>query len=106
MCQPPAVALSLTLSVLSESQTAAAALVVPHAPVGDHTDLGTVRVWARGCDVVTFDHEHVPPPVLEVLQADGVELHPRPSALVYAQDKLAMRRRLSELGIHVPRWRQ
>jgi 5-(carboxyamino)imidazole ribonucleotide synthase len=106
MCQPPAVALSLTLSVLAESPTAAAALVVPHAPVGDHDDLETVRRWARACDVVTFDHEHVPPRVLEALQADGAELHPRPAALVHAQDKLAMRSRLSELGIHVPRWQR
>ncbi|HLS41217.1 MAG TPA: 5-(carboxyamino)imidazole ribonucleotide synthase [Ornithinicoccus sp.] len=105
MCQPPAVALSLTLSVLAESPDASAALVVPHAPVGGHTDLDAVRRFARHCDVVTFDHEHVPPEVLAALEADGVALHPRPEALVHAQDKLAMRRRLDGLGIHVPRWR-
>jgi 5-(carboxyamino)imidazole ribonucleotide synthase len=105
MCQPPAVALSLTLSVLAESPDASAALVVPHAPVGGHTDLDAVRRFARHCDVVTFDHEHVPPEVLAALEADGVALHPRPEALVHAQDKLVMRRRLDGLGIHVPRWR-
>ncbi|AXH95857.1 5-(carboxyamino)imidazole ribonucleotide synthase [Ornithinimicrobium avium] len=104
MCQPPAVALSLTLSVLAESRTAAAALVVPHSPVGEHTDLEALRVWARHCDVVTFDHEHVPQEVLAALAEDGVELHPAPAALVYAQDKLAMRERLTELGLPCPRW--
>jgi 5-(carboxyamino)imidazole ribonucleotide synthase len=106
MCQPPAVALSVTLSVLAESETASAALVVPHSPVGEHTALDDVREFARHCDVVTFDHEHVPADVLAALEADGVALHPSPAALVFAQDKLAMRRRLTELGIPCPRWTQ
>ncbi|MGB3761751.1 MAG: 5-(carboxyamino)imidazole ribonucleotide synthase [Ornithinimicrobium sp.] len=104
MCQPPAVGLNVTLSVLSESDTAAAALVVPHAPVGACTDLDAVLAFARECDVVTFDHEQVPQPVLHALQAAGVELHPDPSALIYAQDKIAMRRRLGDMGVPCPRW--
>lgn len=104
MCQPPAVGLSLTLAVLSEGPQAAAALVVPNAPVGAHDDVETVREFARQCDVVTFDHEHVPPEVLAALEEDGVPLHPRPSALRYAQDKLAMRERLGDL-VDCPRWR-
>jgi 5-(carboxyamino)imidazole ribonucleotide synthase len=104
MSQPPAVALSLTLSVLAESETASAALVVPHSPVGDHTDLEAVRAFAAQCDVVTFDHEHVPAEVLRALEADGVPLHPAPGALRHAQDKLVMRQRLTELGIPCPRW--
>ncbi|ANS78440.1 Phosphoribosylaminoimidazole carboxylase ATPase subunit [Serinicoccus hydrothermalis] len=106
MCQPPAVNLALTLSVLAESPTASAALVVPHSPVGEHTDLAAVRALARDCDVVTFDHEHVPQEVLLALQEEGVALHPSPQALVFAQDKLAMRRRLTELGLPCPRWAQ
>lgn len=104
MCQPPAVALNLTLSVLAESDTAAAALVVPHSPVGACDDLDAVLDFARNCDVVTFDHEQVPQPVLQALVEAGVRLHPDPAALVYAQDKIAMRRRLSEMGIPCPRW--
>ncbi|GAA1181854.1 5-(carboxyamino)imidazole ribonucleotide synthase [Ornithinimicrobium humiphilum] len=106
MCQPPAVALSITLSVLAESEDASAALVVPHSPVGEHTSLEDVREFARHCDVVTFDHEHVPADVLVALEDEGVALHPSPAALVYAQDKLAMRRRLTEMGIPCPRWAQ
>ena len=60
--------------------------------------------FADGCDAVTFDHEHVPAHVLDLLVAEGVELHPRPQALRFAQDKLAMRERLTELGIPCPRW--
>jgi 5-(carboxyamino)imidazole ribonucleotide synthase len=104
MCQPPAVALSLTLSVLAESPSAAAALVVPHSPVGACDDLDAVVDFASACDVLTFDHEHVPSRVLEAVQSAGVRVHPDPRALIYAQDKIAMRRRLGELGVPCPRW--
>ena len=104
MMQGPAVALGVQLSVLAESDTAAAALVVPSSPVGEHTDLETVRAFAQHCDVVTFDHEHVPPEVLDALEADGIAIHPTRAALRFAQDKLAMRERLTGLGIACPRW--
>ncbi|GGN04263.1 N5-carboxyaminoimidazole ribonucleotide synthase [Terrabacter tumescens] len=104
MMQGPAVELGVQLSVLAESDTAAAALVVPSSPVGEHTDLEALRAFAAHCDVVTFDHEHVPPHLLEALEADGVALHPTRAALHFAQDKLAMRERLSGLGIACPRW--
>ena len=104
MMQGPAIELGVQLSVLAESADAAAALVIPSAPVGEHTDLEALRVFARQCDVVTFDHEHVPRPVLLALQAEGVALHPSPAALRFAQDKLAMRERLTALGVPCPRW--
>ena len=104
MCAGPAAELGLTLSVLAEAEDASAALVIPSAPVGAHTDAETVRRFAAACDVVTFDHEHVPPDVLAELVADGAVLHPHPEALRFAQDKLAMRERLTELGVPCPRW--
>jgi len=104
MMQSPAIALGIQLSVLAEAPDASAALVVPSSPVGEHTDLESVRAFAAACDVVTFDHEHVPQVVLQALEADGVVLHPRPGALRFAQDKLAMRERLTALGISCPRW--
>src|SRR5687767_4724162 len=104
MMQGPAVELGIQLTVLAETDTASAALVVPSSPVGEHTDLDTVRAFAQQCDVVTFDHEHVPAHVLEALEDDGVTIHPTRAALHFAQDKLAMRERLTGLGIACPRW--
>jgi 5-(carboxyamino)imidazole ribonucleotide synthase len=106
MCQPPAVGLSITLSVLAQSADDSAALVIPSSVVGEHTDVEAVRAFARECDVVTFDHEHVPAEVLSALEADGVVLHPSRAALVFAQDKLAMRRRLTDIGVACPAWAQ
>jgi 5-(carboxyamino)imidazole ribonucleotide synthase len=106
MCAGPASELAIGLSVLAEAPDAAAAQVVPSSPVGDHRDVEAVLAFARDCDVVTFDHEHVPDEVLSALVAAGVPLHPTPDALVYAQDKLRMRRRLTEIGVACPAWAQ
>jgi 5-(carboxyamino)imidazole ribonucleotide synthase len=100
----PAAELGITLSVLSTDPADSAALVAAHAPVGHHTDVERVVEFARHCDVVTFDHEHVPDDVLAAIATTGVPMHPSPEALRYAQDKLAMRARLGELGIPCPRW--
>ena len=104
MCAGPAAELGVTLSVLAEAPDSSAALVIPSAPVGEHTDAEAVRRFAAQCDVVTFDHEHVPQEVLALLEQDGVAVHPSPQALLFAQDKLAMRERLTGLGIPCPRW--
>jgi 5-(carboxyamino)imidazole ribonucleotide synthase len=104
MLAPPAVALGVRLRVLAESSDAAAARVVPDAPVGAASDLAALQSFAAGCDVVTFDHEHVPQPALAALAASGVVLRPAPDALRYAQDKTAMRSRLTEAGVPCPPW--
>src|SRR3982074_3168399 len=79
-----------------------APLVAPDVDLGSHTDLAALRAFAAHCDVVTLDHEHVPTEHLRALVADGVTVHPGPDALIHAQDKLVMRRRLAALGIPVP----
>jgi 5-(carboxyamino)imidazole ribonucleotide synthase len=104
MCAGPAAELGVTLSVLAEAADASAALVVPSAPLGHHGDLEAVRAFAKACDVVTFDHEHVPSDVLAALESDGIPMHPSPAALRFAQDKLAMRERLTQIGVSCPRW--
>ena len=96
------IALGQTLRVLSVSADDCAALVTPDVMIGEHTDLAALRMFARGCDVITFDHEHVPGEHIRALAADGVFVYPGADALQYAQDKALMRERLAELGVPVP----
>lgn len=103
MMAGPAAELGVCFSVLAESADASAAQVAPHT-VGDHTDLEALRAFARTVDVITFDHEHVPTEHLRALQAEGVSVQPGPDALQYAQDKLAMRAVIEELGLPNPAW--
>ena len=102
MMQQAAIGLGVRLRLLAEGEDVSAAQVIPDHIVGDHTSLEDLRAAARDAQVVTFDHEHVPPSHLEALQAEGHACRPGPHALIYAQDKALMRARLSELDIPVP----
>jgi len=103
MLQEAAIALGVPLRLLAESAESAAAQVIADTTVGDYTDLDVLRAWARRCTVVTFDHEHVPTGHLETLGSVGIACRPGPGALVHAQDKAVMRRRLGALGVPCPR---
>lgn len=102
MMIPAAINLGIELRVLAESEGMAAELAT--AGVGDYRNVDDVLPFASTVDVVTFDHEHVPQSVLRALVEAGVAVRPGPDALQYAQDKILMRQKLSELGMPVPRW--
>ena len=104
MMQPVAVNLGIQLRVLATSYTESASQVIPDVVIGSHHDLEALKAFAAGCDVVTFDHEHVPTEYLRELQAMGVQVHPGPDALVHAQDKIVMRKALTAAGIPCPQW--
>ncbi|MBB2945577.1 5-(carboxyamino)imidazole ribonucleotide synthase [Actinoplanes lutulentus] len=104
MTHQAAISLGQSLRVLSEKPDDSAALVAADVPIGTHTDLSALREFAKGCDAVTFDHEHVPTEHIEALEAEGVKIFPGSKALVFAQDKGMMRERLAALGAPVPRW--
>jgi len=104
MTHQAAIALGQSLRVLAADPDDPAAQVSPDVVIGSHTDLDALRQAAVGADALTFDHEHVPTHLLATLVDEGVAVLPPPEALVFAQDKLAMRRRLSELGVPVPRF--
>ena len=103
MMAEPAAAMGIPLRLLAEADGVSAAQVVPDHLVGDYTDLETLRKVTEGCDVVTFDHEHVPTEHLHALADDGLAVRPGPDALVHAQDKGVMRSRLAALGVPCPR---
>ncbi|MEU8235722.1 5-(carboxyamino)imidazole ribonucleotide synthase [Actinoplanes sp. NPDC048967] len=105
MTHQAAITLGQSLRVLSESPDDSAALVAADVRIGTHTDLAALREFAKGCDAVTFDHEHVPNEHIAALAAEGVKIYPGADAIRYAQDKRQMRERLSALGAPVPRWR-
>nr|WP_245770170.1 5-(carboxyamino)imidazole ribonucleotide synthase [Streptomyces radiopugnans] len=105
MTHEAGIPLGIRFRLLSDTPQDSAAQVVRDVVVGDYRDLDTLRDFARGCDVITFDHEHVPTEHLRVLEAEGIPVRPGPDALVHAQDKGVMRARLSEIGIPCPRHR-
>ncbi|RMI31713.1 5-(carboxyamino)imidazole ribonucleotide synthase [Nocardia stercoris] len=102
MTHQAAVALGQRLRVLAERPEDPAAQVTPEVVLGSHTDLAALRKAAVGSHALTFDHEGVPTEHLRALVAEGVNVQPPPSALIYAQDKLVMRTKLAELNVPEP----
>ncbi len=105
MMNEAATPLGLRVRLLAEAPQTAAAQVVPDTTVGDYADAATLSDFAADVTAVTFDHEHVPTGLLAELEASGTPVRPGPTALEFAQDKAAMRARLSALGVPCPAWR-
>ncbi|WP_246435309.1 5-(carboxyamino)imidazole ribonucleotide synthase [Streptosporangium saharense] len=106
MTQQAAIALGIELRVLANSLGESAARVIADTRLGDYRDLAVLRDVAKGCDAITFDHEHVPTEHVRALTEDGFAVHPGAEALVHAQDKAVMRERLTEIGAPCPPWRR
>ncbi len=105
MMHAASIGLGVHVRLLAEGPDVSAADVVHDVTVGDYTDPETVRAFAADCDVITFDHEHVPTGLLRDLESERVVVRPGPAALVHAQDKAIMRDRLTALGVPCPAYR-
>ena len=115
MMQEEASALGVHLRALVEAPDGSAAQVMPDAPVGRPDDAGAVRDLLqpkRGeqpqdladAAVLTFEHEHQDHALLQQLAAQGVSVQPSAQALLYARDKLEMRRAMTRLELPQPAW--
>jgi 5-(carboxyamino)imidazole ribonucleotide synthase len=102
MMQIPAIELGIELRVFAQEPDESAALTT--TKIGDYRDFDQLLEFANSVDVVTFDHEHVPIAVLKQLVSLGHDVRPGPEALIHAQNKLTMRRKLQELGLPQPIW--
>jgi 5-(carboxyamino)imidazole ribonucleotide synthase len=104
MTAAAAVGLGIEFRVLAAALDESAAQVCAGTVVGDYRSAADLSAFADGCDVLTFDHEHVPRPLLADLEQSGVAVRPASGALLFAQDKLAMRDELRRLGVRCPRF--
>jgi 5-(carboxyamino)imidazole ribonucleotide synthase len=104
MTAAAAVGLGIRFRVLAASPDESAAQVCADTVLGDYRSTADLLAFAAGCDVVTFDHEHVPQPQLAALEQAGHVVRPGPAALRLTQDKLVMRERLTGLGVPCPRF--
>ena len=109
MTAQAAIGLGIEFRVLADTAADSAAQVCARTQVGDYRAAEDVLAFGAGCDVVTFDHEHVPAEHLTALE-DLTAVRPGGRALQFTQDKRAMRDRLSavrrirELGVRCPRY--
>ena len=104
MTTAAAVGLGIDFRVLAAAPDESAAQVCAGTVLGDYRSADDLLKFAAGCDVVTFDHEHVPPGLIAAMEQAGTAVRPGGHALRYAQDKLAMREKLAGLGVPCPRF--
>lgn len=102
MMQVPAIELGIELRVFAEVEQSSARLCA--TKIGDYTSFQQLLEFAKTVDVITFDHEHVPIDLLTKLVKLGHQVRPGPAALMHAQNKLLMRRKLAALGLPQPKW--
>jgi 5-(carboxyamino)imidazole ribonucleotide synthase len=104
MTAAAAVGLGIDFRVLAAAADESAAQVVAGTVIGDYRSADDLLKFAAACDVVTFDHEHVPADLIAAMEQAGTGVAPSRAALRYAQDKLAMREKLTALGVPCPRY--
>ena len=105
MMVPPAVDLGISLSLFAGSGEESGAQVAPHT-VGSLSDTKAVLEWASACDVVTFEHELISQELIRAIEESGVKVYPSAASFIYSQNKLAMRRKMEELGLPNPTWQE
>lgn len=102
MTQQAAIALDIELRVLALDPADPAVLAGATPSLGAPDSLDTLREFASGVDVLTFDHEQVDPELLAALEREGVNMQPSAAAHLFAQDKLHARSELARMGFPVP----
>lgn len=102
MTHQAAISLGVELRVLAASESDSAVRAGAPALIAPQPEEEDLRELAAGADVLTFDHEGLPPDLLARLEADGVRLEPSAASKLLAQDKLRGRRELSRLGFPLP----
>ena len=79
---------------------------VSHFVLGDYTNVDSVLEFAKNFDVLTFEHELVPQSVIKAVEAAGIKVYPRSESFTYSQDKLEMRKKITELNLPNPKWQK
>jgi 5-(carboxyamino)imidazole ribonucleotide synthase len=101
MMAVPANDLGIEFTVFTSNGNDSAAQISDFV-LGDFRDLPSVLAFAKECDVITFEHELVPQSVIKGLESAGVKVYPRSESFIYSQNKLEMRKKVSELGLPNP----
>lgn len=105
MMATEAIELGIHLRALVNGPDDPVAQVTPDFVVGKVDDLDALARLAQGADVITCEHELIPPESFDFLERYA-PLRPHPSALLYAQQKIEMRAKMDALSLPSPRWRE
>lgn len=105
LCQA-ASCMGLKIAVLDpEKDCPARGLAYKHV-VGSFRDTNAVREFAKECGALTVEIEHVNVETLEELEAEGVDIEPKPSTIRIIQDKYLQKVHFRAHGVALPDFRK
>ena len=99
-------AMGYGVRVLDPDPECPSAAIADHVEVGSYSDVDAAVRMARGCEVVTYELEHVDAALVIAITEAGVPVRPGIVPLRVTQDRLAERRFVSGLDIAVAPWRE
>ncbi|GMH13209.1 hypothetical protein Nepgr_015050 [Nepenthes gracilis] len=103
LCQA-ASKMAMKVLVLDPMENCPASSVSYHHMVGSFYDSITVQEFAKRCEVLTVEIEHVDVATLEKLEQQGVDCQPKASTIRIIQDKYLQKEHFSRHGIPLPQF--
>src|SRR5215471_13261703 len=91
--------------VLENDENCPAAHLCHHFVKGDIRDFETVYNFGKNLDALTIEIESVNVEALEKLEAQGVKIYPRPSAIKIIKNKITQKEFYKEHSIPTPEFR-
>lgn len=106
MLATAAIPLGVKVKVLDPSDPAPAS-VAAEQQVGSFRDPEAIKDFARDCDVLTVEIEHVDTEALEQVQREiGIDIEPTPRTISIIQDKFIQKEHFVAAGVPVAEFRQ
>ncbi|KAL3849919.1 hypothetical protein ACJIZ3_011801 [Penstemon smallii] len=98
--------LAIKVIILDPTENCPASTLCHHHMVGSYDDSATVEDFAKRCDVLTVEIEHVDAATLEKLEQCGVDCQPKASTIRIIQDKYLQKVHFSRHAIPLPKFMQ
>ncbi len=98
--------LGFSIAVLDPAPDSPAGRIADRQVVGGYYDGEKLKELVAGCEVTTYDIEHIDVVELKKLEAAGSVIHPSPGILEVIQDKLQQKEVLVAAGLPVPPFRR
>jgi 5-(carboxyamino)imidazole ribonucleotide synthase len=98
--------LGFSVAVLDPAPDSPAGRIADRRVVGGYYDGAKLKELVDGCDVTTYDIEHIDAAELKKLESAGSVIHPSPAILEVIQDKLLQKEILARAGLPVPPFRR
>ncbi|KAK4778116.1 hypothetical protein SAY87_018303 [Trapa incisa] len=105
MCQA-ASQMAIKVIVLDPLEGCPASAVAHEHVIGSFTDNDAIEEFAKRCDVLTVEIEHVDADTLEKLEKRGVDCEPKASTIRIIQDKYLQKVHFARHGIPLPEFTQ